>query len=195
MSPRHGPWCGGRSYPTTCRDCGTPISVYQCGHGSVVLFQHLGSPWPRHSCLEVDSTPMDVGSAAIPRPTRWRRVASQDWESFAVGVQSILDRLAFDTALIVETEVAGAGCLIGYTPRGLVVALPTNMAGEHHLTLARMGFIVSTTLPSPGSWRLRRFDFMEGERASGMFGDVLKELSGASVPSGLRAGEQVWWLA
>lgn len=194
MSARHGPWCGGRSYPTTCRECSTPIFVYQCGHGSVVLFEHLGSPWPRHACAGDDPPPEELGSAAMPRPRRWKKVASRDWESFTSGVQSILGRLAFDTALIVETERTGAQCLIGYTPRGIVVALPTDSADGHRVALARLGFSVSTTLPGPGSWRVHRFDFLEDERASRALADVFRQIFRVPLTTDLRAGEQIWWL-
>ena len=49
--PTHGPWCGSRTFPCDCRYCGAGIYFFSCvDHGSVVLFDDLGSPWPKHEC-------------------------------------------------------------------------------------------------------------------------------------------------
>ena len=48
--PPHGPWCGARVVPMRCRTCRTKIFWFSCEHGSSVLFDALGSPWPRHDC-------------------------------------------------------------------------------------------------------------------------------------------------
>lgn len=33
-----------------CRDCQRRIFFFQCNHGSRVLFDELGPPWPQHDC-------------------------------------------------------------------------------------------------------------------------------------------------
>ena len=48
--PAHGPWCGTRIVPMQCRVCGLDIFWFTCEHGCSVLFEGLGSPWPRHDC-------------------------------------------------------------------------------------------------------------------------------------------------
>jgi len=50
--PTHGPWCGSRTFPLICRYCGMSIFFFSCEeHGSRVLFEELGSPWPVHACV------------------------------------------------------------------------------------------------------------------------------------------------
>ena len=48
--PTHGPWCGTRTYPTTCRWCHQSVYFFSCSHGSKVFFDELGGAWPIHSC-------------------------------------------------------------------------------------------------------------------------------------------------
>ena len=50
--PAHGPWCGGRARPWSCRYCKRKIFWYTCNHGSVRPFDELGHPWPVHDCEE-----------------------------------------------------------------------------------------------------------------------------------------------
>jgi len=45
----HGWWCG-RTVPMRCHTCGADIFWFSCEHGSSVLFDELGSPWPKHDC-------------------------------------------------------------------------------------------------------------------------------------------------
>lgn len=46
----HGKWCNARTYPLKCRHCGDEIFFFSCDHGSRVLFDKLGWPWPIHDC-------------------------------------------------------------------------------------------------------------------------------------------------
>ena len=55
MSKRHGWWCRARTYPLTCKYCGTRIFHFSCDCGCSVLFEQLGRPWPLHRCLDSDS--------------------------------------------------------------------------------------------------------------------------------------------
>lgn len=48
----HGWWCGSRTYPTTCRECGASVFFFSCDCGSAVFFDDLGWPWPEHFCRE-----------------------------------------------------------------------------------------------------------------------------------------------
>jgi len=48
----HGPWCGSRTYPTRCRDCGADVFYFSCNCGCKVFFDRLGWPWPIHDCAE-----------------------------------------------------------------------------------------------------------------------------------------------
>jgi hypothetical protein len=49
--PVHGLWCGTRIVPLRCRACGLDIFWLTCEHGCSVLFEALGSPWPKHDCV------------------------------------------------------------------------------------------------------------------------------------------------
>lgn len=191
MGGQHGPWCGGHTYPTECRDCMSPIFVFRCLHGSVVVFEKLGWPWPQHECAHEQN--VDVGSAVLPQPTRWRRIGSKDWNVFAAGVEARLVDLAFDVALIIDTGASGVGCLAGYTSKGIVVAITTRDAKDHEIDLARLGFGVLATLPAAGSWRTKRFDFLEQPEAAGAVRQIFEHVLTIDHPSNLRAGEQIWW--
>jgi hypothetical protein len=35
-----------------CRHCGSKVFYYENSHGSKVFFDHLGPPWPKHSCKQ-----------------------------------------------------------------------------------------------------------------------------------------------
>ncbi len=52
-TPSHGKDCLSRIYDTACRHCSNQIVVYQCNHGSVVLFEQRGYGWPRHHCANM----------------------------------------------------------------------------------------------------------------------------------------------
>ena len=46
----HGPWCGSRTFPTSCPTCRARVYYFSCGCGSKVFFDELGGSWPRHDC-------------------------------------------------------------------------------------------------------------------------------------------------
>jgi len=46
----HGPWCTTATFPTRCWECRAAVFFYSCSHGSRVLFDELGWPWPLHDC-------------------------------------------------------------------------------------------------------------------------------------------------
>ena len=46
----HGYWCNTKIFPLPCKYCGGRIYFFQCDHGSRVLFDSLGAPWPQHRC-------------------------------------------------------------------------------------------------------------------------------------------------
>ena len=46
----HGYWCNTKTFPLTCKYCGSGIYFFQCDCGSRVLFDELGPPWPQHRC-------------------------------------------------------------------------------------------------------------------------------------------------
>ena len=50
MYPVHGLLCNTRTFPFNCMYCGSEVFFFSCDHGSRVLFDSLGSPWPRHQC-------------------------------------------------------------------------------------------------------------------------------------------------
>lgn len=50
--PIHGSWCGARTIPMRCRYCKTDVFYFSCEHGSEVLFDALGVPWPQHRHLD-----------------------------------------------------------------------------------------------------------------------------------------------
>ena len=54
--PTHGPFCQTLVYPTSCWYCQQDIHVLQCTCGSAVLFDALGSPWPKHECSGTGGT-------------------------------------------------------------------------------------------------------------------------------------------
>ena len=58
----HGYWCNTKTFPMSCKGCGSRIFFFQCDHDSRVLFDELGWPWPIHDCLN-DTRP------STPEPT------------------------------------------------------------------------------------------------------------------------------
>lgn len=46
----HGVHCRTVTVPLRCRECRERIFFFQCSHGSRVLFDDLGPPWPQHDC-------------------------------------------------------------------------------------------------------------------------------------------------
>ena len=46
----HGRWCNAVARPIKCSFCGNQIFLFVCDHGSIVLFESLGPPWPKHNC-------------------------------------------------------------------------------------------------------------------------------------------------
>lgn len=53
--PTHGPLCRSWNYQVACRFCSRDIWIFHCVHGSTVLFDHLGHPWPKHTCSDPDN--------------------------------------------------------------------------------------------------------------------------------------------
>lgn len=51
MYATHGYWCNTKTFPLTCKFCGSRIFFFECDHESRVLFDSLGPPWPLHDCL------------------------------------------------------------------------------------------------------------------------------------------------
>lgn len=49
--PTHGPSCQTLVYPTSCWYCQQKIFVLECSCGSAILFDHIGAPWPKHTCV------------------------------------------------------------------------------------------------------------------------------------------------
>lgn len=45
--------------PTKCRYCGAEVFVYANEHGSFVIFDQLGLPWPKHDCPNYSSAIQD----------------------------------------------------------------------------------------------------------------------------------------
>ena len=64
MSVIHGWRCNAVARPIKCFSCGNQIFLFKCDHGSKVLFDRLGPPWPKHNCH---------GS---PAPVNW---CDDDW--------------------------------------------------------------------------------------------------------------------
>ena len=48
MYGTHGYWCKTKTFPMSCKACGSRIFFFQCDHESRVLFDELGWPWPIH---------------------------------------------------------------------------------------------------------------------------------------------------
>lgn len=46
----HGWGCHTQTIPMRCRDCHERIFFFRCNHGSRVIFDELGPPWPQHDC-------------------------------------------------------------------------------------------------------------------------------------------------
>ena len=46
--PSHGSECQTRTYPVLCWICGARIFHFRCSHGTSLLFDELGPPWPLH---------------------------------------------------------------------------------------------------------------------------------------------------
>ena len=50
----HGVDCDARTFPTKCNFCGEKVFYFSCSCGSKVFFDDLGSPWPKHNCLDAE---------------------------------------------------------------------------------------------------------------------------------------------
>ena len=69
--PTHGHWCGSRVFPAKCWYCGQEIFIFTCNCGSRVLFDDLGSPWPKHFCsvyYKTQPSPVNEGVSYEPSP-------------------------------------------------------------------------------------------------------------------------------
>ena len=62
MYPVHGLICNATTFPLKCKYCSSGIFFFQCDHGSRVLFDSLGPPWPTHHCV-------NTGTRSTPRPS------------------------------------------------------------------------------------------------------------------------------
>lgn len=54
------------SIAASCWYCGQKIYIYANEHGSVVLFDEMGWPWPKHDC---PNAPNDLKGTSLRRPT------------------------------------------------------------------------------------------------------------------------------
>ena len=73
MVPTHGIDCRTVTFKTKCRECDSIIYIFMCNHGSCVLFDDLGPPWPFHDCdvpwtRGLTRTHHEDGSISVP----WR---------------------------------------------------------------------------------------------------------------------------
>ncbi|MBY5162089.1 TY-Chap domain-containing protein [Salsipaludibacter albus] len=157
-----------------------------------MLFDSLGPPWPQHRCRG-NPEPVAPSKAKLPRPSRWKGVGSADWRTFELGLAAELDKLAHDTALVLEAPPEHAGCVVGFTETGLVIAVPASDAEQHSVDFARAEFRVLNALPSPGKWRARRFDFEEYRAVSAVTRHVFTGVWNIRQPSELRVGQRIWW--
>ena len=70
-----------KTYPRQCRYCGADIFYHTNEYGSRVLFDDLGSPWPRHECWEFSNTdPASLYISGIgEKHIYWVRRGHNNW--------------------------------------------------------------------------------------------------------------------
>ncbi len=97
MSTRHGWWCGARTYPLTCKYCGSAIFHFSCDCGCSVLFEALGSPWPVHRCLdqsdlgEMRLVPAAQDVREILSGTIASTLSDEDWHKLSRQIDASID--------------------------------------------------------------------------------------------------------
>ena len=96
----HGAWCNARTFPLSCRLCGTTIFYFSCDCGCKVFFEYLGPPWPEHNCqtnsgssstlkAPMDNTPSSLVSIPGISIYRGGQGSSNLLPEFRSGKQSI----------------------------------------------------------------------------------------------------------
>lgn len=92
----HGKWCGARTFPMTCKDCGEIVFYFTCNCGSKVFFNSLGDPWPKHNCLGnkpdkdemINWDPEDIEEAFRSKVRHnYERLSQKNWKP---AIRSIL---------------------------------------------------------------------------------------------------------
>lgn len=70
----------GQSFTTfvKCRNCLQYIYLYKSPYGSWVLFDQLGSPWPKHSCLQVSEHANEIYEIS---DTGQENVVDKEWHA------------------------------------------------------------------------------------------------------------------
>ncbi|GGJ71296.1 hypothetical protein [Deinococcus aquiradiocola] len=92
--------------PVDCWYCGQPIYIYANRHGSVVLFDDLGRPWPKHQCLQA---PAWLGDSSSLQPARFlSHIPVEQFSWFHALVDELSDperHLHYVTTLEIPAEV------------------------------------------------------------------------------------------
>lgn len=76
--PSHGPWCRTRTFPMRCKLCGEGVFYFECNHGSRLLFDELGPPWPLHDHRNLSyDRKRDIAIGAVGKEATERYIATQ----------------------------------------------------------------------------------------------------------------------
>ncbi len=67
---------GARSKPTLCPVCGARVYFVRPAHGGMVWFDELGWPWPKHPCMDAETSPEQTWAAVRLYLSRWENVPS-----------------------------------------------------------------------------------------------------------------------
>jgi hypothetical protein len=121
----HGLWCGSRTFPLPCRYCAKPIFLFTCNCGSVVLFEELGTPWPKHLCAKAPWADEDEG----PTYGLDREYASRIVRAFAQANGLPVPTLRWEEDVSVDLLVARRAAAPAPIVRAAPEANPVRIVG------------------------------------------------------------------
>lgn len=93
------------SIPTKCWYCGQQIYIYVNEYGSVVLFDELGWPWPKHDCPQA---PADLKGHSVQRPAAFMARMPHGHSRWFQTVLEDLEAKGKDSSYAAATKVPGA---------------------------------------------------------------------------------------
>lgn len=93
------------SIPTKCWYCGQQIYIYVSEYGSVVLFDELGWPWPKHDCPHA---PADLKRHSVQRPAAFMARMPHGHSRWFQTVLEDLEAKGKDSSYAAATKVPGA---------------------------------------------------------------------------------------
>lgn len=93
------------SIPTKCWYCGQQIYIYANEYGSVVLFDELGWPWPKHDC---PNAPADLKGDSLRRPAAFMARMPAQQSRWFQGVLESLEAEGKDSSYAAVAKIPQA---------------------------------------------------------------------------------------